>query len=75
MRKQEEAGYEQSYSAAPAVADFSPVIETYGNSDFFMAVAGKEPMSAWEIMDDLMDTLHTVNPRVYDGVMRKICNL
>lgn len=47
----------------------------YGDSDFLMEIEGKEPASVWAIMDDLMDTLHTVNPRVYDGVMRKIRNL
>ena len=55
-----------SYAAAPAS------VESYGDSDFLQAVSGKDPSQAWEIMDDLMDTLHTVNPRVYDGVMRKI---
>lgn len=55
-----------SYAAAPAS------VESYGDSDFLQAISGKDPSQAWEIMDDLMDTLHTVNPRVYDGVMRKI---
>lgn len=54
------------HAAAPAL------VEQYGDSDFLQAVSGKDPSQAWEIMDDLMDTLHTVNPRAYDGVMRKI---
>lgn len=44
----------------------------YGDSDFLREIEGKDLASAWAVMDDLMDTLHTVNPRVYDGVMRKI---
>lgn len=54
------------YAAAPVS------VESYGSSDFLQAVREKDPEQAWEIMDDLMDTLHTVNPRAYDGVMRKI---
>ena len=66
------APYEVSYSAAPAVAGYSAVVEDYGDSDFLRAVYGKDQTAAWAIMDDLMDTLHTVNPRVYECVMRKI---
>ena len=59
-----------SYDAA--TVDVSSTVEDYGDSDFLQAVYGKDPAAAWVIMDDLMDTLHTVNPRVYDGVIRKI---
>ena len=44
------------------------------SSDFLRAVKGKEE-SAWDIIDDLMDTLKVAYPRVYDSVMRKIGNL
>jgi hypothetical protein len=64
--------YETSYSAAPATTEFSSVVEDYGDSDFLQTVYGKDQADAWAVMDDLMDTLHTVNPRVYEGVMRKI---
>lgn len=59
--------YEAECSAEPA-----PIVGHYGNSDFYEAISGKDPARVWSIMDDLMDTIHTVNPRVYDGVMRKI---
>ena len=73
MQKREAKDYEQSYSAAPA--NYALAADLYGDSDFLRAIEGKDPRDAWEIMDDLMDTLHTVNPRVYDGVMRKIRSL
>ena len=75
MQKKEakEIDYEQSYSAAPA--NYALTTDLYGDSDFLRAIEGKDPRDAWEIVDDLMDTLHTVNPRVYDGVMRKIRSL
>lgn len=71
-RQERPATYETSYSAAPATIEASPAVGDYGDSDFLRTVYGKEPADAWAIMDDLMDTLHTVNPRVYEGVMRKI---
>ena len=71
-RQERPATYETSYSAAQATVEASPAVGDYGGSDFLRTVYGKEPADAWAIMDDLMDTLHTVNPRVYEGVMRKI---
>lgn len=50
----------------------SAKVEISGNSEFLRSVAGKDLSSAWEVVDELMDNLKLVNPRVYDGVMRKI---
>lgn len=74
MDCQEKPSYENLYSAAPAKETGSEP-KVYGNSDFLRAVSGKGAAETWAIMDDLMDTLHVVNPRVYDGVMRKINSL
>lgn len=71
-RQERQVPYEASYSAAPSTAEYPSVVEDYGNSDFLRAIYGKNQGAAWAIMDDLMDTLHTVNPRVYDGVIRKL---
>lgn len=46
-----------------------------GDSEFLQAVDGKESTSVWSVMDDLMDTLKIVNPRVYESVLRKIREL
>lgn len=54
-----------AYSEAPAVG-------SYGSSDFLRAVAGKDQNRAWEVMDELMDSLSVVNERVYNSVMRKL---
>lgn len=54
------------YSAAPAP------VEVYGDSDFLRAVADVPQDKAWEIMDELMDSLKVVNERVYNSVMRKL---
>ena len=47
----------------------------YGDSEFLLAVEGKDPSEAWAVMDELMTTLQVVNRRAYDTVMRKLCNL
>lgn len=53
----------------------SETLEQYGDSDFLLAVSGKDPAAAWKVMDELMDTLQVVNRRAYDGVMRKLDRL
>ena len=65
--KQDPVAYDASYSSSPADTD-----EIDGDSEFLEAVRRIRQEDAWSIMDDLMDTLHVANPRVYNGVMRKI---
>ena len=62
------------YSAAPAPVKTyaSETVGSYGDSDFLRAVADVSPDKAWEIMDELMDSLKIVNERVYNSVMRKL---
>lgn len=76
MNKQipENRSYEQAYSAAPAT-EMSVDVGRYGDSEFLREVEGKDREQVWGIMDDLMDTLQVANPRVYNGVMRKIRQL
>ena len=56
------------YSAAPA----PETVSDYGDSDFLQAVSDMAPARAWEVMDELMDSLKIVNERVYNSVMRKL---
>lgn len=51
----------EAYSAVPAP-----------DSDFLRAVASVDPSRAWEVMDELMDSLKVVNERIYNNVMRKL---
>ena len=44
----------------------------YGDTEFLTAISRKNPIDAWLLMDDLMQTLRAINPRLYDSVMRKI---
>ena len=61
------------YSGAPAPVTAEPAtVGEYGDSEFLLAVAGKDPAKAWAVVDELMDTLAMVNSKVYNSVMRKI---
>ena len=44
-------------------------------SEFLQMVSQKDQTAVWSIMDELMETLQAVNPRVYNGVIRKIESL
>ena len=61
------------YSGAPApVTAEPPTVGEYGDSEFLLAVAGKDQAKAWAVVDELMDTLAMVNSKVYNSVMQKI---
>ena len=61
------------YSGAPAPVTAEPAtVGEYGDSEFLLAVSGKDPAKAWTVVDELMDTLSLVNRKVYDSVLRKI---
>ena len=47
-------------------------IQASGKSDFLRAVDGANAEKVWEIMDELMQTLQVLQPRLYDGVMRRL---
>jgi hypothetical protein len=48
------------------------VLGQYGDSEFLMAAAGKDPAKVLMVIDDLLDALQVVNRRAYDNVMRKL---
>lgn len=71
---EEEPFYERGYSRAPAPME-PDVIQDYGDSDFLLAISGKPAPSAWAVVDELMDDLRAVNPKVYESVMRRMRGL
>ena len=58
--------------AGPPASGAVDGVGDYGDSEFLRSVSGRDPAAMWRVMDDLMDTIKVVNPRVYAGVMRKI---
>lgn len=47
----------------------------YDGSEFVEAVRGKNFSDVVRIVDELMDAMKVLQPRIYDSVMRKIQNL
>lgn len=61
---------EQSFSPPPVEK-----LSSYGDSEFLMAVNGKSMADVMPIMDELMESMKVLQPRIYDSVMRKIGNI
>ena len=59
-----------SYSPPPV-----ETAEKYGDSEFLEAIEGKSFSDVMPIMDELMDSMQILQPRIYDSVMRKLYNL
>ena len=53
----------------------SETIGDYGDSDFLRLIAGKPASAICVIIDELMDTLRIVNPRVYQRIITKISKI
>ena len=60
---------ERGYSAAN---NDNEQVGLYGQTEFLTAISRKNPVDAWLLMNELMQTLRAVNPRLYESVMRKI---
>ena len=50
-------------------------VGSYGDSDFLRLIAGKPAAAICVIIDELMDTLRIVNPRVYQRIITKISKI
>ena len=60
-----------SYATSSTVED--GLSENYeSDTEFFEAIKGWSKSEILELMDEVMNTLRIVNPRLYDGVMRKL---
>lgn len=64
-----------TYSTAPAQQEQAEPIDTSGNSDFLSAARGKNSAKVLDLMDELMETMKMIQPRIYDSVMRRIKEL
>lgn len=58
----------QSFAAAPEPEE----VQWEGDSEFARECRGLPVSHVMPIMDELMETLQVIQPRLYDGVMRKI---
>lgn len=66
-----------SYASAPPEPTENThenIIGYYGGSEFLEAIEGKYADDIWPIMDELMESMAVLQPRIYDQVMRKVRN-
>lgn len=63
-----------SYDASPA-DEPENLVDYDSGTDFSRAIDGKPAADLWPIMDELLTVLQATNPRLFDGVMRKIAQI
>ena len=62
-----------NYSFTAGTAEpVETTIDYYSDTDFARSIDGRKAADVWPIMDELMSTLQVLQPRLYDGVMRKL---
>lgn len=47
-------------------------IRVTGDSEFLRTVNGKKSDKVWSVIDELVSVIQIINPRLYDGVIRKL---
>lgn len=64
---------EASQYSFSGIPDTEPsVIEYGGQSDFADTIRGKDPDAVWAVMDEMMDAVSVLQPRLYDSCMQKL---
>jgi len=48
------------------------IVGDYGDSEFYRTIKGRKAEEVWAVMDELMETIQVINPKLYDGVMRQL---
>ena len=64
----------QSYSA-PTIEQVETYIETNGDSEFLKAVDGKKADRVWKLMDELVEAVKILHPRMYTAFIDKVQDL
>ena len=57
------------------IAETKPVIGYYGDSDFLLAIEGKNPEQVWPLIDELIEALSVLNPRLLSNFFDKLYQL
>ena len=64
----------QSYSAPP-IEQVERYIETNGDSEFLKAVDGRKADKVWKLMDELVEAVKILHPRMYTTFIDKVQDL
>lgn len=69
FKKSEVSTHDYSFASEPVSSN---IIRYESNSEFMKMIKDKNINDILPIMDELMNTLQIINPRLYDGVMSKL---
>ena len=64
----------QSYSAPP-MEQVEKYIETSGDSEFLKAVDGRKADKVWKLVDELVEAVKILHPRMYTTFIDKVQDL
>ena len=64
----------QSYSAPPT-EQVETYIETNGDSEFLKAVDGRKADKVWKLIDELVEAVKILHPRMYTAFIDKVQDL
>lgn len=64
----------QSYSAQPT-EQVETIIETNGDSEFLKAVDGRKADKVWKLIDELVEAVKILHPRMYTTFIDKVQDL
>lgn len=48
------------------------IVETDGGTEFLQFIDGMDQKIVWPVIGELMETIKLLNPRIYDGVFRRL---
>lgn len=69
--EEKEAAQLPGYSFLPErTAD--PLIHNDSDSEFARTIDGRKQAEIWPLMDEMMDTIHAIHPRLYSAVMDRL---
>ena len=61
--------YDEMYSYANKV---ERVVEIGGDTEFLQAINGKDAEKVWKVIDELVSATKVLQPRMYDGLIRRL---
>ena len=62
-------------SSAPPIEQVETYIETNGDSEFLKAVDGRKADKAWKLIDELVEAIKILHPRMYTTFIDKVQDL
>ena len=68
---EKEAAQLPGYSFLPD-STVDTLIHNNSDSEFARAIDGREQDEIWPLMDEMMDTIHAIHPRLYNAVMDRL---